>query len=73
MNRKSVYRLLNVLSGIASCATQCVCCRMHAESAAKALKQFERRTQVSAADAYGATKTDEALHAVHGSVAADRE
>ncbi len=73
MNRKSVYKLLNALSGIASCATQCPCCRAHAESAAKALKQFERRTQVSAADAFGATKTDEKLHAAHGSVAAERE
>lgn len=73
MNRKSVYRLLNTLSGIASCATQCPCCRSHAESAAKALKQFERRTQVSAEEAYGASKTAEKLNEAHGSVAAERD
>jgi hypothetical protein len=73
LNRKSVYKLINVLSGIASCATVCPCCRSHAESAAKALKQFERRTQITAGEVYSAVKTAEKLHEAHGTTAAERD
>lgn len=73
MNRKSVYKLINALSGIATCATQCPCCRSHAESAAKALKTFERRARVSAEEAYNGVKTAEKLNEAHGTVASERE
>lgn len=66
MNRKSVYKLINFISGVASCATSCPCCKMHAEGARKVLGNFERRTQVSAKDAYEGVRTAEKLSEDHG-------
>jgi hypothetical protein len=37
---RELERYRNLLGGIASCATACGCCRMHAELAARALGEF---------------------------------
>ncbi len=36
--------LLNALEGIASCATNCGCCRMHKEIAEEAIARFTKET-----------------------------
>ncbi len=42
IDEKPVKSLLNALAGIASCATQCECCRMHERIAREALEEFKR-------------------------------
>jgi hypothetical protein len=41
-SKYDVTWLLNPLRGIASCATQCGCCRMHQEIAAAAVERWEK-------------------------------
>lgn len=36
----AVQKLLKALGGIASCATDCVCCQMHQRIASKAIEDF---------------------------------
>jgi len=40
--RYDVTPLLAALRGIASCATACKCCQMHADIAAEAVERWER-------------------------------
>lgn len=52
VDQQSLYALLNVLSGISTCATNCGSCKMSRESAAEVLRKFEQRTGISVDDAY---------------------
>ncbi len=54
MNEKDVYRLVNALGAIGKCATACPCCKAHRDIANQALELFERRTQITEAEAYAA-------------------
>lgn len=65
MNDKAVLDIVNFVSGIASCATQCPCCRSHSDSAHEALQRFTLRTGITPDDAYHATRNAEKLHVEH--------
>lgn len=49
---KYVYDLVNMLQGVSSCATACPCCESMADSARRALDNFQRNTGITADDAY---------------------